>query len=47
MGDAVCEITGREKVKFFLFIDQETLAATDPLQASWTTGKSQTVKLAE
>lgn len=39
------EITEGRGSNFFLFIDRETLCASDPLQAEWTTGKGETIRL--
>jgi hypothetical protein len=41
----VRSITDGKGSNFFLFIDQETLAESDPLQAKWTSGKSEPVRL--
>jgi len=41
----VRSITDGKGSNFFLFIDQETLAAGDPLEAQWVTGKGESVRL--
>src|ERR1700730_18494225 len=45
MVSVVRSITEGRGSNFFLFIDQETLAAGDPLKVQWTTGKGEQVKL--
>ena len=43
----VDEITEGRGSNFFLFVDRETLAASDPLSVEWTTGKGKRVRLAD
>jgi hypothetical protein len=43
----VDEITEGRGTNFFLFIDQPTLAAGDPLDVSWMSGKRQPVRLTD
>jgi hypothetical protein len=43
----VRSITDGKGANFFLFIDQESLAAANPLSAMWMTGKGETVKLCD
>ena len=43
----VDEITEGKGTNFFLFVDRKTLAASDPLSVEWTTGKRETVRLAD
>jgi hypothetical protein len=40
-------LTGGKGTGFFLFMDQKTLAASDPLKAVWTSGKGEPVRLAD
>jgi len=41
------EITEGRGSNFFLFVDRETLAASDPLSVEWTTGKGVRVRLTD
>lgn len=43
----VDEITEGRGTNFFLFVDRNTLAASDPLSVEWTTGKGETVRLVD
>jgi hypothetical protein len=43
----VDQVTGGRGSNFFLFIDRPTLAAGDPLDVPWTSGKRQYVKLTD
>ncbi len=45
MGAAVRDITGGRGSNFFLFIDQQKLAASNPMQVEWVSGKGQRVRL--
>jgi hypothetical protein len=45
MVGAVRAITEGRGSNFFLFVDQETLAASDPLSIEWTSGKGEKVRL--
>jgi hypothetical protein len=47
MLDVLREVTEGHGSNMFLFIDRETLAASDPLTLEWTTGKGRTVRLVE
>ena len=42
MIDAVYEMTDGKGSNMFLFIDQETLAKSNPLDVGWLTGKGET-----
>jgi hypothetical protein len=42
---AVRSISEGRGSNFFLFVDRETLAAGDPLQVEWVSGKGETIKL--
>jgi len=44
---AVDQVTGGRGSNFFLFIDQATLAAGDPLDVPWMSGKRQAVRLTD
>ena len=43
----VDEITEGRGSNFFLFVDRQTLAASDPLSVEWTTGKGKRVRLVD
>jgi Replication-relaxation len=45
MLSVVDEMTDGKGTGFFVFIDRDTLAASDPLSVEWTTGKGEQVKL--
>lgn len=45
MLSAVDQVTGGKGSNFFLFIDRPTLAAADPLEVEWVSGKRTAVKL--
>lgn len=45
MQTALRKITGGRGSNIFLFIDQATLAASDPLEVLWTTGKGERLRL--
>ena len=47
MVDAVREITGGGGSNFFLFVDRDKLATSDPLQVEWLSGKGEPVRLAD
>ena len=47
MIEAQREITNGRGSNMFLFIDDETLAASNPLDALWTTGKTERIKLTD
>jgi hypothetical protein len=47
MLDALREVTNQKGSELFLFIDEDRLQATDPLNAEWTTGKGNTAKLTD
>jgi len=47
MLDVVRNITDGKGTGFFLFIDQQTLAAGDPLSVEWTTGKGVATSLTD
>ncbi len=47
MLSAIDKITGGKGSNFFLLIDKPTLAASDPLQVEWTSGKRIGVKLTD
>lgn len=47
MIDAQMEMTNGRGSNMFLFVDEATLAASNPLDVLWTTGKRQTIRLAE
>ena len=47
MLSAIDKITGGKGSNFFLLIDKPTLAASDPLQVEWTSGKRIAVKLTD
>jgi len=42
---AIEQITGGKGSNFFLLIDKPMLAASDPLEVEWTSGKRNAVKL--
>ena len=43
----VDEITEGRGTNFFLFVDRDTLAVSDPLSVEWTTGKGESVRLTD
>jgi len=45
MIDAQKEMTNGRGSNMFLFVDEATLAASNPLDAYWTTGKGEGVRL--
>jgi hypothetical protein len=45
MVEAVEEITDGKGSNFFLFLDQEALQTSNPLEAPWLSGKGETVRL--
>lgn len=45
MLDALREVTGGKGSELFLFIEEETLRNTNPLEALWVTGKGREVQL--
>jgi hypothetical protein len=45
MLDVAQEITNGRGTGFFLFLDRDTFAASDPLNVEWTTGKGTQVTL--
>ena len=47
MLSAVDQITGGKGSNFFLFIDRQSLAAVDPLEVEWVSGKRSALKLAD
>jgi hypothetical protein len=47
MVSIVCSITGGKGSNFFLFIDQATLRAGDPLEVHWTSGKGELLRLTD
>ncbi len=47
MVEAVRSISEGKGSNFFLFVDRETLAASDPLSVEWTTGKGESVKIGD
>ena len=47
MVSAVHSITEGRGSKFFLFVDRETLAASDPLSVEWVSGKGERVRLTD
>jgi len=47
MLSAIDKITGGKGSNFFLLIDKPSLAAGDPLQVEWTSGKRVTVRLVD
>ena len=47
MVAVVRDLTDGRGTGFFLFTDQKTLAASDPLQAVWTSGKGEPVRLVD
>jgi len=47
MLDALREITNGKGSELFLFIDEERLRSTNPLDAEWTTGKGSTARLTD
>jgi hypothetical protein len=47
MVEAVRSISEGKGSNFFLFVDRERLAASDPLSVLWTTGKGELVRLTE
>src|SRR3954447_9806541 len=47
MIDAVHEMTGGKGSNMFLFIDQETLARSNPLDVGWLTGKGEKIRLTD
>jgi len=47
MVGAVRSITEGRGSNFFLFLDRQTLAASDPLSVEWTTGKGERVRLTD
>jgi protein involved in plasmid replication-relaxation len=47
MLSVVDEITEGKGSNFFLFIDRETLGASNPLDVEWTTGKGEMVRLTD
>jgi hypothetical protein len=47
MLSAIDQITGGKGSNFFLLVDKVTLAAGDPLQVEWTSGKRTAVKLTD
>jgi hypothetical protein len=47
MIEAQREVTGGRGSNMFLFIDDATLAESNPLDASWLTGKGDRIRLVE
>ena len=47
MIEAQRELTDGRGSNIFLFIDEETLAQSDPLNALWTTGKGEVVRVTD
>jgi len=47
MLEVVREMTGGKGTGFFVFIDRDTLAAGDPLQAKWVNGRGEMVRLGD
>jgi hypothetical protein len=47
MLSVVDEITEGKGSNFFLFIDRETLTASNPLEVGWTTGKREIIRLTD
>jgi hypothetical protein len=47
MLDALREVTNGKGSELFLFIDEEKLRSTGPLEADWTTGKGNTARLTD
>jgi hypothetical protein len=47
MRDIVHELTEGKGSNFFLFVDRTTLAASNPLDVEWTTGKGERVRLVD
>jgi hypothetical protein len=47
MLSVVDEITNGRGTNFFLFVDRQTLAASNPLEVAWTTGKRERVRLSD
>jgi hypothetical protein len=47
MVQAVRDLTDGKGTGFFLFVDQETLAASNPLDVEWVSGRGERVRLAD
>jgi hypothetical protein len=47
MVDTVRSITEGRGSNFFLFVDREALAASNPLEVEWISGKGETVRLTD
>ena len=47
MLDAVSSFTGGKGSNIFLFIEEAVLAASNPLEARWTSGKREQVRLTD
>jgi hypothetical protein len=47
MLSVVDELTEGRGTNFFLFVDRDSLAASDPLSAEWTTGKGERIRLTQ
>ena len=47
MVEAVRDLTDRKGTGLFLFVDQDTLAASNPLDVEWVSGRGERVRLAD
>jgi hypothetical protein len=47
MLSVVDELTEGRETNFFVFVDRQALAASDPLSVEWTTGKRERVRLTD